>query len=533
MASNINPYNIDGTFPVAGQDNSSQGFRDNFTNIKNNFTYAQNELTDLQNKAIVGSALTGQTINNDMAGTQIKRPQLTAWTQSYLNKGYVGTGTTCYLDFGSEGNNANGANFQSLTTTGSSGTITLQFTGWPTSTGAGSLGYGVMRVWIIVSNTAHTITLPASVTYGIADMAGVMANLDGTNTITFDAPGNYIFDFSSIDGGTTYQIFDLTRNRISFRDPTFYYNQNVNPTLLIGFNEATISTAIGLETGADTIAVLGSFNSVGANSNFTGNVFNTFGDTTSTPGYSITGIRGDLTTGNFTTIVNNDLIGYYSAITYTGNGTVGGNTFTNSGSIAFYAKGSNVTLGLGANIAFFTAADKTSSYGLDSGTGVASRALKQAIGIENDQSTNLYGNLTVAGNISTTGRRVDTGFAVVVGASSAATGPYNSTSYTIPNNVNTVIVDNDGLNTVNSGNVYNLTITLPSNPVHGQQVKMVFLANVVKLGTTTNGANIYPGSTNSLKYYPSGYPNVANASVFTYTFVNTIGANVVNTWYRF
>ena len=35
MASNINAFNIDGTFPIAGQDNPSQGFRDNFTNIKN------------------------------------------------------------------------------------------------------------------------------------------------------------------------------------------------------------------------------------------------------------------------------------------------------------------------------------------------------------------------------------------------------------------------------------------------------------------------------------------------------------------
>ena len=34
MASNINPNNIDGTYPVAGQDNDSQGFRTNFTNIK-------------------------------------------------------------------------------------------------------------------------------------------------------------------------------------------------------------------------------------------------------------------------------------------------------------------------------------------------------------------------------------------------------------------------------------------------------------------------------------------------------------------
>ena len=34
MASSINPSNVDGTYPVAGQDNDSQGFRDNFTNIK-------------------------------------------------------------------------------------------------------------------------------------------------------------------------------------------------------------------------------------------------------------------------------------------------------------------------------------------------------------------------------------------------------------------------------------------------------------------------------------------------------------------
>ena len=131
MASNINPYNIDGTFPVAGQDNSSQGFRDNFTNIKNNFTYAENEISDLQNKAIVTTSLNGQTLNNDMAGTQIKRPQLTAWTQSYLNKGPVATGTTVTLDFGSSSGSSNGANFQSFTTSGAAGTVNVAFTGWP------------------------------------------------------------------------------------------------------------------------------------------------------------------------------------------------------------------------------------------------------------------------------------------------------------------------------------------------------------------------------------------------------------------
>lgn len=50
MASAINPTNIDGAFPVAGQDNDSQGFRNNFTNIRNNLTIAKNEIEALQNK---------------------------------------------------------------------------------------------------------------------------------------------------------------------------------------------------------------------------------------------------------------------------------------------------------------------------------------------------------------------------------------------------------------------------------------------------------------------------------------------------
>ena len=194
MASNINPYNVDGTFPIAGQDNPSQGFRDNFTNIKNNFLYAQNEITDLQGKTILSGALAGQTLNNDMAGTQITRPQLKAWTQSMIDLGTVSS--SIVLDF-------NLANFQKITT---AAPMTLGFQNWPSSIGAGSLGYGLMRVWIEVSDIAHTVTLPASVTVGAYDIAGFNSD---TNAITFDqavdpavpGSGNYVFDFSSIDGG--------------------------------------------------------------------------------------------------------------------------------------------------------------------------------------------------------------------------------------------------------------------------------------------------------------------------------------------
>lgn len=48
MASNIVPDTIDDAYPVAGQDNDSQGFRDNFNIIKTNFTYAKSEIETLQ-----------------------------------------------------------------------------------------------------------------------------------------------------------------------------------------------------------------------------------------------------------------------------------------------------------------------------------------------------------------------------------------------------------------------------------------------------------------------------------------------------
>ena len=76
MASNINPLNIDGTFPIAGQDNASQGFRDNFTNIRNNLGYAKTEIEDLQSKAILKSGLGGTALNNDMGGSVLYNPTL-------------------------------------------------------------------------------------------------------------------------------------------------------------------------------------------------------------------------------------------------------------------------------------------------------------------------------------------------------------------------------------------------------------------------------------------------------------------------
>ncbi len=86
MASNINSSTIDATYPVAGVDNDTQGFRDNFAIIKQNFSYAATEITDLQNNA----ARKDQ--NNNFQGSHIIDAQLETCTESYIAVGTVVAG---------------------------------------------------------------------------------------------------------------------------------------------------------------------------------------------------------------------------------------------------------------------------------------------------------------------------------------------------------------------------------------------------------------------------------------------------------
>ena len=78
MASKIVPGNIDGTYPKAGQDNSSQGFRDNFNEIKTNFTEAKSEIEDLQTNKANHNASSDFT-NNELTRAKLKNKQETVY----------------------------------------------------------------------------------------------------------------------------------------------------------------------------------------------------------------------------------------------------------------------------------------------------------------------------------------------------------------------------------------------------------------------------------------------------------------------
>ena len=370
--SNINPYNIDGTYPVAGQDNDSQGFRDNFTNIRNNFSYAATEIADLQSKAITSSALTGSTLTNNMSYNQLQNTQLFSPSYTVANLGTLLGAVQLDYSLGS---------IQKLTTSGS---ITLSFTNWPPTT-----QYGSIRLWVYISSTTHTLTVPTTL-LGLNDVAGVVSS---TGVITFDAIGNYLLEFFTIDAGSNIFINDISRNHASLRDPNMYFDDAVVNTMFIGFgtNASVLNYAIGADGGRNVLTGQGSFSSITVGNLSQANLVYSTVDTGPLAGHNITSTRGNLQTGTFTPVQGGDYLGYLNAVTLTGNGA--GNVFQQVSSINFYATGSNVTYGLGGNIAFYTGKD---------GDVASTHTVYQAVGMENDQSTRVFGNLIVSASTGAT-----------------------------------------------------------------------------------------------------------------------------------
>lgn len=198
MASNINANNIDGAYPVAGQDNDSQGFRDNFTNIKTNLQNAANEITDLQSKVIVKAPLTGGgniDLINNMAGSPLIDFRAQDVSFTFVNLGEISGPNNIDYALGS---------FQQAQTTGP---INLAFTNLPDPGIAGEI-----TVAVNVANVAHTVTLTSGNTWKNA--TGIQGMLVSNTTAVFTAPvANqvYVFDIFTNDGGATLTISESNK----------------------------------------------------------------------------------------------------------------------------------------------------------------------------------------------------------------------------------------------------------------------------------------------------------------------------------
>ena len=237
MTSAINPNDIDGTYPVAGQDNNSQGFRDNFTNTKTNFQYAANEITDLQTNVVLKAALTGTVLDNDMGGSPLSNANISDFSAVAAILGTLsGTVAINYVS----------GHYQTVTTGGS---ISLSFTNWPA---AGN--FGIVRVQITVNSTSYTVTLPAAVSVGTSNLQGYSSGV-----ITFNRAGTYTYDFTTSDGGTTISVFDCSQNQ----DPVYLpstQNLGTGSGSLGAINLTTTATYFATSGGAATATLAAGYN---------------------------------------------------------------------------------------------------------------------------------------------------------------------------------------------------------------------------------------------------------------------------------
>lgn len=247
MTSQINPNNVDGNYPVAGVPNNTQGFRDNFTNIKTNFQYAESEIDDLQSKVVLKAALAGTTLNNNMADSLMYAVKLQDVSYTYVAN--TATSGSITLDYSA-------GQYQFISTTGS---VSLNFSNFPASGTS-----GVLRVIVNITNTAYTLTLPAAVSLGTTGIQGYAANV-----ITFAATGTYQFDFYTVDSGTVITIFDLNRPLSVFTNAITSASsiKSTSATAGIGYGTGaggTVTQATSKSTGATLNTVSGQITMNGA-----------------------------------------------------------------------------------------------------------------------------------------------------------------------------------------------------------------------------------------------------------------------------
>jgi hypothetical protein len=226
MTSNINPNNIDGAYPVAGQDNNSQGFRDNFTNTSTNFQFAADEITDLQNNAVLKSALTGTVLDNNMQGSLLSNAQLQDMSETVVTLGTLSGTVTVDYALGS---------YQTLTTNGS---VSLAFSNFSVAGTASTL-----MVQVTVTSVAHTLQIPAAVSVNGRGIQGLNTS---TNTITFAATGVYSFQFVTSNGGTTVTVSEVNKQIQPFNNSSEQLNDTAAANLALTtswFSTVTSTTA--------------------------------------------------------------------------------------------------------------------------------------------------------------------------------------------------------------------------------------------------------------------------------------------------
>lgn len=134
--SNIDTSNIDATYPTAGRDNDTEGFRTNFAAIKSGLEIAMTEISELQDKAVVKNQLVDSTeLDNNLSGNIINNGAFKQFHPVFGNRGITKTPTQQDPTDTNLINLDNGSVQKfTLVDSNASGGDTFVFTGWPENT---------------------------------------------------------------------------------------------------------------------------------------------------------------------------------------------------------------------------------------------------------------------------------------------------------------------------------------------------------------------------------------------------------------
>lgn len=183
MSSSINYTAIDEDYPVPGQDNNSQGFRDNFSAIKSGLQFAKNEIEELQTKAVLKAALGETTLDNDLLGNTILNAVTNMVDGSVALPVTAASGDTTVTP-------ADG-DYQKITFQNNH---TLKFNGWPDAE-----RFSRIRLELVGDGLdTYTITFTAI-------SGGTIfkdSDFPGTLTINIDGVSRQFIDVWTTDGGT-------------------------------------------------------------------------------------------------------------------------------------------------------------------------------------------------------------------------------------------------------------------------------------------------------------------------------------------
>ena len=200
MTSQINVGTINTSYPVAGVDNNSQGFRDNFTAISAGLATAKTELTALQTNAVLKANLTtNAVVNNDLNGSTISNGLYNRFYGVYFSGGTVSAAANIDL--------VNGPVQKFVL----SGNATLTFTGWPT---AGKMGL----IRVLIASDLNGVHTPGFATGGGGAIRYDVAypTLPNSSSQGFKVGGESVRSVTVSNSGSRY----ITPTTVSFTSPT-------------------------------------------------------------------------------------------------------------------------------------------------------------------------------------------------------------------------------------------------------------------------------------------------------------------------